>query len=415
MSNTVIRAEGLGKEYQIGGAEDRHDTFGEMLASMFKSPLKRLKRLRGEAEDREKFWALKDLNFEIQRGDKVGLVGHNGAGKSTLLKVLSRITPPTTGQVEIVGRVSSLLEVGTGFHPELTGRENIYLNGSILGMTRGEITRRFDEIVEFAEVARFIDTPIKRYSSGMYVRLAFSVAAHLDSDVLLVDEVLAVGDQRFQDKSLGKLDELGDNGRTVVFVSHNLSLVNKLCNKGMYLERGLLKHHADMHLVSNAYAAGRLDTRDGSLDGFTGPLKDDIDFFYVSVNGEKNQPEHVLNPDKSISIEYELNLKRNLKTAGITLSLVKDGVIVVSQHDSNEPSRMEKGLYKVTFSLPPKWLSPGRYGINIGLYDTDNGAWVWGVEQVYLTILDVWFIDYQTTNHMGFINMVQLGSRVRID
>ena len=218
-SEVVIKATGLSKQYALGGAESRHDSFRDMLMGALSSPFRRFKRLSADAGDREKFWALKDLNFSVERGERVGVIGHNGAGKSTLLKVLSRITTPTEGEVRIHGRVASLLEVGTGFHPELTGRENIFLNGSILGMSRTDIQRRFDEIVEFAEVGKFVDTPVKRYSSGMYVRLAFSVAAHLDSDVLVVDEVLAVGDQRFQDKSLGKLDDLGEQGRTVLFVS----------------------------------------------------------------------------------------------------------------------------------------------------------------------------------------------------
>lgn len=188
----------------------------------------------------EEFWALKDVSFDIQQGDRVGIIGRNGAGKSTLLKILSRITEPTVGQVKINGRVASLLEVGTGFHPELTGRENIYLNGAILGMSQVEIKRKFDEIVAFAEVEKFLDTPVKRYSSGMYVRLAFAVAAHLEPEILIVDEVLAVGDAQFQKKCLGKMQDVGTEGRTVLFVSHNMAAITKLCDKGIYLDRGLL-------------------------------------------------------------------------------------------------------------------------------------------------------------------------------
>ena len=196
--NTVIRVSCLGKEYIIGGREKGNESFREMLTSSLLAPFRRLRKLKGEVAEEERFWALKEVSFEVQRGEVVGIIGRNGAGKSTLLKILSRITDPTEGEVEIRGRVASLLEVGTGFHPELTGRENIYLNGAILGMSRAEIARKFDEIVAFAEVEKFLDTPVKRYSSGMYVRLAFAVAAHLEPEILIVDEVLAVGDVQFQ-------------------------------------------------------------------------------------------------------------------------------------------------------------------------------------------------------------------------
>jgi len=201
----------------------------------------------------EEFWALKDINFEVKRGDRVGIIGRNGAGKSTLLKILSRITEPTSGRIEITGRVASLLEVGTGFHPELTGRENIFLNGAILGMTKAEIKRKFDEIVAFAEIEKFLDTPVKRYSSGMYVRLAFAVAVHLEPEILIVDEVLAVGDAQFQKKCLGKMEEVSRLGRTIMFVSHNMSAVSTLCNKGLVLSGGNIKFEGDTDLAISTY------------------------------------------------------------------------------------------------------------------------------------------------------------------
>ncbi|MCL4157496.1 UNVERIFIED_CONTAM: hypothetical protein GTU68_061921, partial [Idotea baltica] len=209
-----------------------------MLSGALASPFRKYKTLSGSVADENRFWALQDINFEINQGDVVGVIGRNGAGKSTLLKVLSRITSPTVGRVTIHGRVASLLEVGTGFHPELTGRENIYLNGSILGMRRAQIDRKFDEIVEFAEVTKFLDTPVKRYSSGMYVKLAFSVAAHLETDVLLVDEVLSVGDAKFRERCVGKMNEVSQQGRTIIFVSHNLGLVQELCAQSIYLKNG---------------------------------------------------------------------------------------------------------------------------------------------------------------------------------
>ena len=231
MSDIAIRVENLGKMYRIGRAQQRHDTLRDLIvdtAAHIKDWGKR-----GDKSD-ETIWALKDVSFEVRRGEVVGIIGRNGAGKSTLLKILSRITEPTTGRAEIHGRVGSLLEVGTGFHPELTGRENIYLNGAILGMRRFEIERRFDEIVAFSEIERFLDTPVKRYSSGMYVRLAFAVAAHLEPEILLVDEVLAVGDAAFQKKCLGKMGNVAETGRTVLFVSHNMAAVSNLCKRGAW-------------------------------------------------------------------------------------------------------------------------------------------------------------------------------------
>ena len=236
MTQVAIQTQDLGKRYSLGLAKRGYGTLREAIVEAARKPLRRSARKDGKGAD--VLWALKDLSLTINSGEVVGLIGHNGAGKSTLLKILSRITEPSTGYADVTGRVGSLLEVGTGFHPELTGRENIFLNGSILGMTRSEIRARFDEIVEFAEIERFLDTPVKRYSSGMSVRLAFAVAAHLEPEILLVDEVLAVGDAAFQRKSLGKMNEVANEGRTVVFVSHNLAIIQALCSRGILLERG---------------------------------------------------------------------------------------------------------------------------------------------------------------------------------
>ncbi len=242
MSDYVIKVENLGKSYQIRHKQESYTALRDVLADGAKSASQALLRRNHQRapETREEFWALKDVSFEVKQGERLGIIGRNGAGKSTLLKVLSRITEPTRGEVRLRGRVASLLEVGTGFHPELTGRENIYLNGAILGMTREEIRRKFDEIVAFAEVERFLDTPVKRYSSGMYVRLAFAVAAHLEPEILLVDEVLAVGDAGFQKKSLGRMSEVSREGRTVLFVSHNMAAVESLCNRCLNLSNGVM-------------------------------------------------------------------------------------------------------------------------------------------------------------------------------
>ena len=233
----IIKVENLSKRYKIGEAKQPYSTLRESLVEAVKSPFKKFRK---DGEENT-FWALNDVSFEVMPGEVVGIIGRNGAGKSTLLKVLSRITEPTKGKIELYGRVASLLEVGTGFHPELTGRENIFLNGAILGMKRSEIARKFDEIVDFAEIEKFIDTPVKRYSSGMYVRLAFAVAASLEPEILIVDEVLAVGDANFQKKCLGKMGDVAKGGRTVLFVSHNMAAMQNLCKSGMFFENGTLR------------------------------------------------------------------------------------------------------------------------------------------------------------------------------
>jgi lipopolysaccharide transport system ATP-binding protein len=248
MSNTVIRVENIGKKYNLDhlSGQERSDMFIKTAKDAIKKILKAKK-------EKEEFWALKDISFEIKQGDRVGIIGRNGAGKSTLLKILSRIVTPTTGRIEYEGRIASLLEVGTGFHGDLTGRENIYLNGSILGMGRAEINKKFDEIVDFSEVEKFLDTPVKRYSSGMYVRLAFAVAAHLDPEILVVDEVLAVGDSVFQKKCIDKMTDIAKTGKTILFVSHSFSNINALCDKAILLENGRLTLTGSVHDVFNSY------------------------------------------------------------------------------------------------------------------------------------------------------------------
>ncbi len=258
MSDIAIKVENLSKRYRIGAKEEQHETMMGSLIDMFRMPVRNLRKVRSltqfeEEEQEDIIWALKDVSFEVKRGEVVGIIGRNGAGKSTLLKILSRITPPTSGKVELKGRVSSLLEVGTGFHRELTGRENIYLNGAILGMTKKEIDKKFDEIVDFSGVEKFIDTPVKRYSSGMKVRLAFSVAAHLEPEILMIDEVLAVGDVEFQKKCLGKMESVAEEGRTVLFVSHNMAAVISLCNKGFLIDSGQINYTGNMEAVVNEY------------------------------------------------------------------------------------------------------------------------------------------------------------------
>ncbi len=252
----IIRVENLSKQYRIGAQQASYNTLRDSISNAITAPFRNFRKnpqsaIRNPQSDM--IWALKDINFEVMPGEVVGIIGRNGAGKSTLLKILSRITEPTTGKIDLHGRVSSLLEVGTGFHPELTGRENIYLNGAVLGMKRAEITRKFDEIVAFAEIEKFLDTPVKHYSSGMYMRLAFSVAAHLEPEIMVVDEVLAVGDVHFQKKCLGKMEDVAKAGRTVLLVSHQLSQIRNLCPNSILLEAGKLKQRGLYHEVISDY------------------------------------------------------------------------------------------------------------------------------------------------------------------
>jgi len=274
-SDIAIRCEGLSKRYRIGKT-DSYRTLRDVIADAAAAPFRRLRRTvssngNGNLADSieptaNSIWALNDVSFEINRGDVVGIIGRNGAGKSTLLKILSRITKPTRGHADINGRVGSLLEVGTGFHPELTGRENIYLNGAILGMHKAEIDRKFDEIVAFAEVEQFIDTPVKRYSSGMYVRLAFAVAAHMETEILLVDEVLAVGDAQFQKKCFSKMSQIRNQGKTIVLVSHNMAAVRNICNQGLHLQHGHAVLQAEINQVVDAYLAGTEEAAEGPME-----------------------------------------------------------------------------------------------------------------------------------------------------
>ena len=317
----AIRVENLSKEYVIDGRVEKADTLREQIASIFRPSA--LRRHTGKPRQ-ERFWALKDVSFEVDPGEAVGIIGRNGAGKSTLLKILSRITEPTKGHAELYGRVHSLLEVGTGFHPELSGRENVYLNGAILGMARAEIRRKFDEIVAFAEVERFLDTPVKHYSSGMYMRLAFAVAAHLDSEILVIDEVLAVGDLSFQKKCLGKMDVIRRQGRTLLIVSHNMTTILGLCTKCLLLDGGKLKSEgapgevvAQYQEPSSPAVLGRTDL--GSADhGGNGKAK----FLSISIRplGPEREPLPV--PQTGCDLEFELGIRAFESIGMVTVALV---------------------------------------------------------------------------------------------
>lgn len=318
MSDIVIKAEGIGKSYLIGHkSNERYVALRDVIANKTTGLWSKIRSPRSHThKDIEEFWALKDISFEVKQGERIGIIGRNGAGKSTLLKILSRITEPTTGRVSIKGRVASLLEVGTGFHPELTGRENIFLNGAILGMTRAEIKRKFDEIVDFAEVEKFLDTPVKHFSSGMYVRLAFAVAAHLEPEILVVDEVLAVGDFEFQKKCLGKMRDVATEGRTVLFVSHNMAAVQQLCQRVVLLANGAIElldndiekvilnyinqtkktptrnewlENENAPLSNNYFSLSRMAITDENGAALTMPVRNDLDFYFTVELDLKNE------------------------------------------------------------------------------------------------------------------------------
>lgn len=353
MSKIALRAEHLSKRYRIGLKEKKHDTLGGALADYLLRPFKNLQRLRrlshfaengDDAEDI--IWALKKVSFEVKEGEVVGIIGRNGAGKSTLLKIFSRITEPTMGRAEVRGRVSSLLEVGTGFHPELTGRENIYLNGTILGMKKREIDRKFDEIVDFSGVEKFIDTPVKRYSSGMQVRLAFAVAAHVEPEVLVVDEVLAVGDAEFQHKCLGRLKEVVRQGRTVLFVSHNMAAVRNLCPRSLLLNGGSLIFDGEtaeairIYLGEQEEGAGVVerDQLEAQMTGFfvqrAAPV---IRLSKVSLLDREGVPRSSFNSDEEICVRIEYRLFRQVTEVGIMLFIQDEGGNTVLASYSGDP------------------------------------------------------------------------------
>lgn len=411
MSHPAIRIEDLWKEYVIGARERRGETFREMLVRKARDPFRRFRTLRGQSRQADRFWALKGVNLEVAPGEVVGIVGRNGAGKTTLLKVLSRITPPTKGRIRLVGRVASLLEVGTGFHPELSGRENIYLNGAILGMNRAEINAKFDEIVDFAEVGKFLDTPVKRYSSGMYVRLAFAVAAHVEPDILLVDEVLAVGDLQFQQKCLGKMSEVGRQGRTVVFVSHNMGAVSQLCSRGVVVRSGECEQYSTAVEAIRAYTTDISSESELRKADFSGPLSPMLEFGRISVNGKKRTEDLHLSPSELVRIEVIGEAKEGVHGYRTTVEVYKDGQHVVSQHDAREPSFLPAGEFVSTVEYPPFFFSPGEYSVDFGGHSVDTKKWTWGKDQLRFVVLEQWSPEYDTSVKMGLVNLPRFGRR----
>ncbi len=367
--SSVIKAENISKRYILDHqGSERYVALRDVIASKVKNTFK----TGTKASDKEEFWALRDLNFEIKQGDRVGIVGRNGAGKSTLLKILSRITEPTTGKIGIKGRIASLLEVGTGFHPELTGRENIYLNGAILGMRKHEISRKFDEIVSFAEVERFLDTPVKRYSSGMYVRLAFAVAAHLEPEILIVDEVLAVGDAQFQKKCLGRMNEVGKEGRTVLFVSHSMQAIKGLCNRGILLSAGTTEGVTDVDSVVRSYLGSAKANSDfNSIREIIRKLPQDPVFSlkHVGLTQDDEPVGDFVENGKSLNLIIEYEVKKTSPGLRVYFDLIDDQENLILRSFNDElgdgMSIVKPGHYRNVVTIPKDFLSPINYTIKV--------------------------------------------------
>jgi len=375
MSDIALRTVGLGKMYRIGGEREAYGTLRDTLVRAAKRPLERLRHPGAATHTSDELWALKNVALEVDYGEALGIIGGNGAGKTTLLKVLSHITEPTEGRVEIRGRVASLLEVGTGFHAELTGRENIQLNGAILGMTRAEIKSKFDEIVEFAGIGRFLDTPVKRYSSGMYVRLAFAVAAHLDPEVLIIDEVLAVGDASFQKKCLGKMKDVAGHGRTVLFVSHNLTAVRSLCSRAIVLDHGTLTFDgspiaAVSHYLgtAGAHVAQRVWENAGRAPGGAG-----VRCRAVRVRDVHGAIASDIDVQEQFDIEVDYEVLRAGVTAGVTLVVFNDEGVMLFSSMNNRDSEwygraLSAGTYQSACTIPGDLLNGGEHTVTLILW-----------------------------------------------
>ncbi len=396
MSDIAIKVDNLSKVYRIGVREQQHDTLAATIASWFKTPFKNFQKLKslskfntnGE-DEQDMFWALKNISFELCKGDVLGIVGKNGAGKSTLLKILSRISEPTNGRIEIYGRVASLLEVGTGFNPELTGRENVYLNGTILGMTKKEIDAKFDEIVSFSGIEKFIDTPVKRYSSGMKVRLAFAVAAHLEPEILIIDEVLAVGDAEFQKKCLGKMQDVAGLGRTVLFVSHNMAAVQTLCNKTIVLKGGELKFNGGVaegiHFYLNEFSRTTVSVEYTKENA---PGNDIAALLKAEVKplADKNWP---IQMGDAFEIHFEFWYKSQVeKNLDITFHLLDEmsNLVFVGTTGTTFNKKFSSGTVTAICRVPAHVMHEGSYNISRLLLVMDRG-------RLALEVKDVLFFD----------------------
>ena len=360
MNEAVIHVEGMGKRYRVGERE-RYYALRDVLTRAFRAPFRR-----GKRRPPDYLWALRDVSFDIKQGEVVGVIGRNGAGKSTLLKILSRITRPTSGWAEVCGRVGSLLEVGTGFHPELTGRENVYLSGAILGMKRAEIDHKFDEIVAFAEVERFLDTPLKHFSTGMQMRLAFAVAAHLEPEILLVDEVLAVGDLEFQKKCLGKMSEVSKGGRTILFVSHQMSQIRRLCERVIWIDGGVIKKDGPALDAVSAYERAFTERTDVNAQEET--IGQGIQFLKWELVVEDGAPSNVLRHFDAVSFRVVIRLPEQILKGRYAILLLDDAGRII-WHGNFELSGLQPGTFEFLHRLPTLPIKPGAYRWKAGVYD----------------------------------------------
>jgi lipopolysaccharide transport system ATP-binding protein len=420
MSEVVIRTDNLGKQYRIGGRQNEFRTLRDALTDAFTAPFQRAKRLwrgqpSGAADMNETIWALKGVSLEIKRGEVVGIIGRNGAGKTTLLKILSRITEPTEGFAEIHGRVGSLLEVGTGFHPELTGRENIYLNGAILGMKKAEIVDKFDEIVAFAEIEKFIDTPVKHYSSGMYVRLAFAVAAHLEPEILIVDEVLAVGDAAFQKKCLGKMGDVAREGRTVLFVSHNMVAMQNLCERVLWLDNGIaVDDGRSDRIVSKYFQVSHLTATERSeVDLSCHPQNDIVQLHRASIrplHGTSVDPITIRTP---LVLEFEFTNRAPGTLLDINVHLLTEqnitafaGGSFLSSDSKNNVLPLGDGRYLTRCFIPGDLLNDGTYYVRL-FFGKDNRYVVCNFDSI------IFFVVQDSSERRGVTSHHKLPGVVR--
>lgn len=380
MEKIAINVQNLSKRYRIGMKEERQDTLAGAVINWFKTPVKNFRKLsnlntfkqNGEADDI--IWALRDVSFNVKEGEVLGIIGKNGAGKSTLLKILSKITMPSHGKAEIKGRVSSLLEVGTGFHEELTGRENVYLNGTILGMRKKEIDQKFDEIYDFSGIGKFIDTPIKRYSSGMKVRLAFSVAAHLEPEILIIDEVLAVGDADFQRKCLGKMGNVARGGRTVLFVSHNMGAILQLCDRLLWLENGSTKKEGHPHQIVSAYLS---QGSSGKSEWYNNPNENskapDVRMNSVKLTYDDNNLTSLIDYGRPFNVEFDYSVHKSVENLSLCFQIFNSQGILVYESLSTDVRKnknrvLDRGRYKTICYLSDSLLLPDRYTISVASF-----------------------------------------------
>jgi len=395
MSNIVLKAENISKQYRLGQlgtgtiAHDINRWWHKVRGK--EDPYLKI----GDTNDRSKLgrsdyvWSLKDINFEVKQGEVLGIIGKNGAGKSTLLKILSQVTTPTIGEVNVKGRIAALLEVGTGFHPDLTGRENVFLNGAILGMSKAEIKSKLDEIIEFSGVAKYIDTPVKRYSSGMMVRLGFAVAAHLEPEILIVDEVLAVGDAEFQKKCMGKMKDVSGQGRTVLFVSHNMASIRMLCNKCMFLEQGKLKNIGDTDTIIGTYLSSNEIIQTGEKDEIPSDLSlyntGEAKFKKAFVLNSELKKTDTLDFLEPFSVQFEMDILKPIVDCTLILCIVNqygERVLMAAEDEKYKPQSFEKGRYSTMIAFEEN-LMPGNYSLGLSIAYFHTGSSIDFIESFY--------------------------------